>query len=84
MVAVHNDDADRGSENNGNRITNFQRRIKMTTGTQRAARAYKLALQVTADVDQMREDFPTASKKLEEVVRLLVSEGKKAEAKEEG
>ena len=50
------------------------------TGTQRAALAYKLALQITGDVARMKEEFPTASKKLEEVVRLLVSEGKKAEA----
>jgi hypothetical protein len=56
--------------------------MTISTGTQRAARAYKLALQVTSGVAQMKEEFPTASKKLEEVVRLLVSEGKKAETEQ--
>jgi hypothetical protein len=62
-----------------NSTPNWRSKMTMTTGTERAALAYKLALQITDGVLRMKEEFPSASKKLEEVVRLLVSEGTKAE-----
>jgi len=55
----------------------------MTTGTKRAARAYWLALQTKDDAARMAGDFPAASRKLEEAAKLLVADGKKAEAQAE-
>lgn len=68
-----------------NRTTNLNGEPKMTTMTgnqttlARAAKAFRLALDTKDAAAVMAEEFPAASKKLEEVVRLLVSEGKKAE-----
>jgi hypothetical protein len=61
-------------------------KMTMPTGAeknlQRAARAYRLALSTKEDAARIAQEFPAASKKLDEVARLLISEGKKCEAAE--
>lgn len=47
---------------------------------ERAAKAYRLALATKDDADRMAAEFPNVASKLVEAVRLLISEGKKAEA----
>ena len=66
----------------GNQTENLQRETTRANqrNLERAARAYRLALFTKDDAARVADEFPTASKKLEEVARLLVSEGKKAEA----
>lgn len=55
----------------------------MTTANQnlqRATRAFKFALTIRDEAFFISAEFPAASKKLQEAAKLLVAEGKKAEA----
>lgn len=59
----------------------------MTTPTQnlaRAARAFRLALSVTEDAGRIAGEFPAASRKLAEAAKVLIAEGRKAEAHAKG
>lgn len=59
----------------------------MTASTQnlaRAARAFRLALTVTDEAGSIAGEFPAASKKLSEAAKVLVAEGRKAEAQAKG
>jgi hypothetical protein len=49
---------------------------------QRAAAAYRHALRIREEALSLAAEFPKMSAKLEEVAKLLVAEGKKAEAAE--
>jgi hypothetical protein len=48
---------------------------------ERAATSYRLALQIK-DLARATPEFPKVSAKLEEAARMLLAEGKKAEAAE--
>lgn len=50
------------------------------TNPERAAAAYRLALDTKATAASMVGEFPRVAAKLEEAAKLLVAEGRKAEA----
>ena len=52
------------------------------TDPERAAAAYRLALDTKATAATMVSEFPRVAAKLEEAAKLLVAEGRKAEAGE--